>query len=136
MKYCFDATALVVYITDDTVSKDIERIMVNIEKGKYEGILSVVNLAEFHRAMTRIISEEKADKYVTWLRESRLYIVTPSVETACLASIKKQKYASSKEPFAWGDAFCLATAMEHEADYIITTDSEFRNVKEIPIIGL
>ena len=63
-------------------------------------------------------------------------IVSPGIETACLASIKKQRYASAREPFAWGDAFCLATAMEHEADHIITTDSEFRNVKEVPIIGI
>ena len=51
-----------------------------------------------------------------------------------LASIKKQKYATTKEPFAWGDAFCLATAIEYDADFIITDDTEFKKVKEIPII--
>ena len=51
-----------------------------------------------------------------------------------MASIVKQKYASSKESFAWGDAFCLATAIEYNVDFIITADSEFNKIKEIQII--
>ena len=96
--------------------------------------MSVVNLAEFHRAVTRISSEDKADMYVTWLKESKIDLVSPSIELSILASVKKQTYASSSSAFAWGDAFCLATAVEHEADFILTADREFEKINEIPII--
>ena len=96
--------------------------------------MSVVNLAELHRAMTRISSEDKADMYVTWLKESKIDLISPSIELSVLASVKKQKYASTSSTFAWGDAFCLATAVECEADFIITADKKFEKVREIPII--
>lgn len=135
-RYCFDATALVIYINEEKPGLEIQKIMKEIENDKSAGFMSVVNLAEFHRAMTRIFSEDKADKYVIWLKESKIIIIPPSLEIATLASVKKQKYAAAKEPFAWGDAFCLATAIEYDADYIITADPEFEKVKEVPIISI
>ena len=128
--YCIDASALVIYITDQDLPDEIYRIMKDIEKGKKRGIISTVNLSEFHRAITRLFSEDKADKYVAWLQESNLEIIAPTIEIACLASGKKQKYAKAKDPFAWGDAFCLATAIVENADMIITSDDEFDKVRE------
>ena len=135
-RYCFDATALVFYINEEKPGLEIQKIMKEIEADKSAGFMSVVNLAEFHRAITRIFSEDKADKYVIWLKESKIIIIPPSLEIATLASVKKQKYAAAKEPFAWGDAFCLATAIEYDADFMITADPEFKKVKEIPIISI
>ena len=132
--YCIDATALVIYITEKKSLGQIKKIMNEIESGKSKGIMSVVNLAEFHRAMTRISTEAKADMYVTWLKESKMEMIPPTIEIAVLASIKKQKYASAASSFAWDDAFCLATAIEYQSDYILTADTEFENVREIPII--
>jgi predicted nucleic acid-binding protein len=108
--------------------------MNEIETGKSSGLMSVVNLAEFHRAMTRISSEDKADMYVTWLKESKIDLISPSIELSILASVKKQKYATTSSTFAWGDAFCLATGVETEADFILTADQEFEKVKEISVI--
>ena len=133
-RYCIDATALVIYITEEEPGKEIKKIMKEIETDKSNGFISVVNLAEFHRAMIRIFSENLADKYVTWLKESKIIIISPSIEIATLASIKKQKYASARVSFAWGDAFCLATAIEYDTNFIITSDPEFEKVREIPII--
>lgn len=132
--YCLDASALVLYISNSKASEKIINIMMEIETGKSSGFMSVVNLAEFHRAMTRIAAEDKADMYVIWLKESKIDLISPSIELSVLASVKKQKYASSSSTFAWGDAFCLATAVEYEADYIITSDQEFDKVREISII--
>ena len=134
VRYCIDATALVIYINEEKPGNEIQRIMKEIENDKSSSFISTVNIAEFHRAMTRIFSEDKADKYVVWLKESKIIIIPPTLEIAILASVKKQKYATAKEPFAWGDAFCLATGIEYDADYIITDDPEFKKVKEIPII--
>lgn len=136
LTYCIDATALIYYISEQIPLDELKKIMNEIESGKGIGIISVVNLAEFHRGMTRIFSEDKADMYVTWLKESNIDIISPSIEIGILASLKKQKYASAKDPFAWGDVYCLATALEHKADYIITGDLEFKKVREIPIIFL
>ncbi|MFW9874163.1 MAG: PIN domain-containing protein [Candidatus Thorarchaeota archaeon] len=133
-RYCIDATALVIYINEEKPDKEFQKIIKEIEANKSTGFMSMVNLAEFHRAITRIYSEDKADKYVIWLKESKIILIPPSLEISTLASVKKQKYASTKEPFAWGDAFCLATAIEYDADFIITDDPEFKKVKEIPII--
>jgi predicted nucleic acid-binding protein len=108
--------------------------MNEIEADKSSGLMSVVNLAELHRAITRISSEDKADMYVTWLKESKIEFISPSIELAVLASLKKQKYASRSSTFAWGDAFCLATAIERNTDFIITADIEFKKVREISII--
>ncbi len=134
VRYCIDATALIIYISEEVPGNEIKGIMKEIENDKSSGFISMVNIAEFHRAMTRIFSEDKADKYVVWLRESKIIIIPPTLEIATLASVKKQKYATAKDPFAWGDAFCLATGIEYDADYIITDDPEFKKVKEIPII--
>jgi predicted nucleic acid-binding protein len=125
---------MVIYINEKETGKEIQKIMKENETDKSSGFMSTINLAEFHRAMTRIFSEDKADKYVVWLKESKIIIIPPTIEIATLASVKKQKYASAKEPFAWGDAFCLATGIEYDADFIITADPEFKKVKEIPII--
>lgn len=132
--YCIDATVLVIYITEQKPPVQIKKIMKEIELGKSNGIMSIVNLAEFHRAISRISTESKADMYVTWLKESKLEMISPTIEIAVLASVKKQKYASTASPFAWGDAFCLATGIEYRSDYILTADTEFEKVKEIPII--
>ena len=133
-RYCIDATTLVIYINEEKPGKEIQKIMKDIESDKNSGFMSSVNLAEFHRAMTRIFSEDKADKYIIWLKESKIIIIPPTLEIAILASVKKQKYASAKEPFAWGDAFCLATAIKYHADCIITSDDEFDKVQEIIIM--
>lgn len=132
--YCFDATAIVFFVTEKATGLGLKKIMSEIESGKNHGILSVVNLAEFHRAITRIFSVDKADMFVIWLKESKIEIISPSIELAILASVKKQKYASAKDPFAWGDAFCLATAIECKADLLITGDLDFEKVKEISVI--
>ncbi len=134
VRYCLDASALVIYITQAKPVNKLTKIMKEIENGESSGLMSVVNLAEFHRAVTRISSEDKADMYVTWLKESKLELISPSIELSILASVKKQKYAAASSAFAWGDAFCLATAMEYEADHTITADKEFKKVKEIQVI--
>ena len=132
--YCLDASALVLYVTGESSKADLRKIMKEIESGKSKGCLSSVNLAEFHRAVTRLVSEAKADMYVTWVSESKLEIVPPDIETAVLASTKKQKYATRKTPFAWGDAFCLATAITMRADVLITGDSDFEKIQEVEIL--
>lgn len=132
--YCLDTSALVIYITAERSKTDLRKIMWEIESGKSRGLISVVNLAELHRAITRLFSEDRADTYVTWLKESKMEVISPTIETSILASTKKQKYASRQNHFAWGDAFCLATAMENDAEYIITADPDFKIVKEIPVI--
>jgi predicted nucleic acid-binding protein len=129
-----DASALVIYITGEKTKVDLRKIIRDIERGRSVGFISTVNLAEFHRAISRISTGEQADIYLTWIKESQIVITSPTVETAVLASNAKQKYASKKSPFAWGDAFCLAAALEHEADYIVTTDSDFKKIKEIPLV--
>ena len=134
--YCIDASAMVIYLTEKKVNNAFKKILVSIEKGESIGIISTVNIAEFHRAITRLTSEDKADKYVTWIQESKIEIISPSIEIACLASGRKQEYASAKDPFAWGDAFCLATAIKYHADCIITSDDEFDQVQEIMIMKI
>ena len=82
LKYCIDATALIYYIAEKFPVEELKKIMKEIESGKGIGILSVVNLAEFHRGISRIFSEDKADMYVAWLKESKIDIIPPSIEIA------------------------------------------------------
>ena len=133
-QYCIDASALVIYITGQRSTTNIKKQMLEIESGRSKGFLSVVNLAEFHRAVSRIFSIDKADMYVSWIKESKINIISPSFEIATLASMKRQKYAISGRSFTWGDAFCLATALEKKANYIITSDKDFEQIREIEVI--
>ena len=133
-RYCIDASALVIYIAEDKREPELDSTMIMIEKGEALGIISTVNIAEFHRAITRISSVEDADRFVAWIRESRIRIIPPDVETALISSAKKHEYARAGSPFAWGDAFCLATAMKNHADQLITSDDEFDKVTDIPIM--
>jgi predicted nucleic acid-binding protein len=134
--YCLDALALVMYITDQKPSKEMQRIMRRIENKTARGIMSMVTIAELHRAITRISSEDQADKYVSYIQESPIQIIQVDLQIALQASIKKQRYATAKDPFAWGDAFCLATGIIHHADALVTSDSEFDKVKGIQIIKI
>lgn len=134
--YCLDVSALVIYITDQKPSKEMQRIIQHIEKKESKGIISTVTIAELHRALTRISSEDQADKYVAYLQESPIQIIPVDLQIALQASIQKHGYATAKDPFAWGDAFCLSTGMIHHADALVTADSEFDKVKEIPIIKI
>ena len=132
--YCIDASALVLYVTSQTNNTDLSSALKNIEQERAEGIMSTVTIAEFHRGITRISSEDNADKFVAWIQESPIRIIPITLEIALLASVKKQSYAKVKQPFAWGDAFCLATGLIHHADVLITSDKEFDNVNEISIM--
>ncbi len=78
--------------------------------------------------------ETDADRYVVWIRESRIRIIPPDVETALISSDKKYEYARASSPFAWGDALCLATAMKNDTDQPITSDDEFDKVTDITIM--
>ena len=89
-RYCLDASALVIYIVEQKRDPDLDSAMMEIEEGRSEGIISTVNLAEFHRALTRIASEEDADRYVVWIRESRISIIPPDIDTAIMSSAKVQ----------------------------------------------
>ena len=133
-KYCFDASVLFIYVTEKDACADLDRVISGIKDGRSEGILSTVNLAEFHRAIMRAFSESKADLYISWIRESGLSIVELDEETALLASLKKQRYAKAGSPFAWGDAFCLATALKNKCQTILTSDNEFDKVTEIEVL--
>ena len=132
--YCLDTSALVVYVTGEASKADLKKIMSEIRSGKSTGFISMVNLAEFHRVVTRLESAETGDMYVMWLMESNLEIVPLDIEITINASALKQKYAKSKSPFAWGDAFCLATAVEMKADKLITADSDFEKISEIAVL--
>ncbi len=135
-RYCLDASALVIYIVEQRRDPDLDSAMTEIEEGRSEGIISTVNLAEFHRALTRIASEEDADRYVVWIRESRISIIPPDIDTAIMSSVKKHSYARASSPFAWGDAFCLSTALNNNADVLITADREFDKVTDISIMKI
>lgn len=132
--YCFDASVLVIYVSGVSSDTRLDSIMKEIESKKSEGYLSLVNLAEFHRAVSKIYSSGKADVLAAWLQESKMKLVPPSIEISVLASLKKQKYASKKNPFAWGDAFCLATAIDRKTDLLLTADKDFKKVKEVPVL--
>ena len=133
-RYCIDASALFIYITEKDEDSDLISIMREINDGRSEGLISTVNLAEFHRAVTRKFSEEIADSQIIWIRESKISIVTIEEDIALLASKKKQEYAKAGSPFAWGDAFCLSTAIFLNCDCLISSDSEFDKVKDIQIL--
>ncbi|MGA1820099.1 MAG: PIN domain-containing protein [Thermoplasmatota archaeon] len=135
-KYCFDASVLFIYVTEKDACTDLDRIISMIKDGRSEGIISTVNLAEFHRAIMRAFSESKADLYISWIRESGLSIVDLDEEIALLASLKKQHYAKARSPFAWGDAFCLATALKFKCETILTSDSEFDKIAEIEVLKI
>ena len=130
--WAFDASVLVRF-TIEEANEDTVIVMADIASGNLMGSISTVNVAEFHRAVTKSTSEIRADSLVVWIIESNINIIPLSTEIACIASCKKQKYATSKTPFAWGDAFCLATAIYLGCDVIITTDHEFDAVTEIEV---
>jgi predicted nucleic acid-binding protein len=136
LKYGLDASALYLYLTEQENTSRLYSIFSEIEKGDSLAYISTVNLAEFHRAVMRSTSTDNADKYVSWIKESRLSIVDLDQEIAIKASNFKHKLAKARSPFSWGDAFCLATAIHYECDGILTSDSEFDKVNDIEIIKI
>ena len=135
-RYCIDASALFIYLTKQDRIPDLDQIFVEIDKGISKGMISTVNLAEFYRAVSRAFSIDKADLYISWIHESNMKILNLDEDTSLLAALKKQNYARARSPFAWGDSFCLATAINTDCDLLVTADQEFDKVEELPIMRI
>jgi len=93
-----------------------------------KGLVPTIVLGEFYALAHRKSGKDLAEKHFNEIVESGLSIADLSVEVARQAGILRRKY---EEKIPWGDCIIAATGLMKKADFIITEDSHFEQVREI-----
>lgn len=108
--------------------KSDAKILEGIDRGNIHACFSTVNLAELYYILLKHL-RNKADLIYDTITGSKIDLIEPDSEIARSAAVNKDKY-----DFSLGDSFVLATALQINADYIITNDRDFKKVEVIKVV--
>ena len=105
-------------------------------KEKTEAHISHITIAELTNVISRVYGEREARTQYSYLKHSPLIKHGTSEEIAKNAGLYKTKYG-----FSLADAIILATAMDVDAQLLVTGgekqyDKEWKNVTEISVVKL
>jgi probable toxin-antitoxin system toxin component, PIN family len=104
------------------------KILEEIDRGNILACFSTVNLAEVYFVLLKLL-RNKADLIYNTITDSKIDLIEPDLKIAKSAAVNKDKY-----DFSLGDSFVLATALQTDANYIITNDKDFKKVKEVRVV--
>lgn len=116
------------YFSRDTnvLLKTKEIIRVTRKLGN-RGLVPTIVLAEFYALTRKSAGRDRAEKYLSEIEKSGLEIVPLTSPMARQAGRLRAKH---QERIPWGDCIIAGTAMERGADYVITEDPHFAQIKE------
>jgi len=124
--YIFDAGALTLLFSGD------ERLTIyanEISRGTAKAYASAVNLAEFYYKTADKIGRETADTWYFRILNSNIIVVSADATFAREVGVYKSKY---RRLLSLADCFALALSAKEKA-HLLTTDSDFQEVKEIQV---
>ena len=104
------------------------KILKEIDRGNILACFSTVNLAEVYFVLLKLL-RNKADSIYDTIIDSKIDLILPDSTIAKSAAVNKNNY-----DFSLGDSFVLATALQINADCIITNDGDFKRVKEVKVV--
>lgn len=130
MRVVFDTTflALHYFSTETEVLSKTRNILKACRKLGNEGILPTIVLAEFYALTHKKAGRDVAERRFREIVESGLHVVELSAEISRQAGIIRRKY---EEKIPWGDCIITATGLVNKAEFVITEDSHFHQIKEI-----
>lgn len=130
MHVSFDTTFFIshYFSADQSVLKKTKEILRRSRLQGSRGIVPTIVLAEFYAQSAKRIGADEAERRFHEIVQSGLVISNLTVSISKRAGIIRRKY---EEKIPWGDCLIAATAIESNAEYLITEDPEFKSIKEI-----
>ncbi len=92
------------------------------------GIVPTVALAEFYAIARRTAGRDVAEARFRELVDSGLKVIQLSQEMAREAGVLRVKY---QEKIPWGDCLIAGTHVLEKADWVLTEDPHFKDIREI-----
>jgi len=124
--YVFDAGALTLLLSGD---ERLTSCVNEISRETAKAYTSVVNLAELYYKTTDTIGRETADAWYFRILNSNVVVVSADAPFAREVGIYKSKY---RRLLSLADCFAMTLAVKEKAQ-LLTTDSDFQEVKEIQV---
>jgi len=124
--YVFDAGALTLLLSGD---ERLGSYVDEISRGTAKAYTSAVNLAELYCKTSDKVGRETADTWYFRILNSNLVVVSVDTPLAREAGIYKSKYRGL---LSLADCFAMALSVREKAQ-LLTTDKDFREVKEIQV---
>jgi len=120
--------ALHYFSTEAEVLSKTRSILNNCRKLGNKGILPTMVLAEFYALTHKRAGKDVAERRFSEIVESGLHVVELSAEISRQAGVIRRKY---EEKIPWGDCIIAATSLVNKAEFVITEDSHFQQIKEV-----
>lgn len=116
MNICLDSWAVIDWLEDGPSANSIEKVIPS------RPVISLVNVCEVLYILTRKYGDKAIQQVLPALRQKLNFIEVNEELTLSASKIK------ATHKMALGDAFCVATAIAHNAK-ILTGDPEIINAK-------
>lgn len=120
--------ALHYFSREEDVLSRTKRVLYICRKLGNKGILPTIVLGEFYALTHKKAGGDMAGKYFKEMVESGLSVVELSVEVSRQAGIFRRRY---EEKIPWGDCIIAATGLVNKAEFIVTEDPHFEQIKEV-----
>jgi PIN domain nuclease of toxin-antitoxin system len=116
MNICLDSWAVINWLEDGPSAAAVEKTI------PYRPVISLVNVCEVLYILSRKHGDNAIQRVLPALRQNLAFIEVDEELTLSASQIK------AAHKMALGDAFCIATALAHNAK-ILTGDPEIINAK-------
>lgn len=126
----FDTTFFVLHYfsREEELLSKTKRILYTSRKLGNKGLVPTIVLGELYALTHKKAGRDLAEKRFNEIINSGLSIVELSAEISKQAAIYRRKY---EEKIHWGDCIIAATGALAKAEFIITEDPHFGEIKEV-----
>ena|SRR5208282_6011378 len=125
----FDSQSLLKLYLDEPGADEVVRLLREVQEGKSDGWISVVNLAEIYyilRRKSREVAEEKEEN----LRSYGVRVVPVDADSPLW---KRAASLKAERSMSLADAFAAATALELSAKLVTGADVDFDGVRALQV---
>jgi ribonuclease VapC len=122
-RYTFDSEAILAFYLDEDGAEVVEDCLEQVQSGKAEGYMSIINLTEIFYILSRV-SLEMAEETERKLRLLGIKVV--SVDDNGLW--REAANVKAKHPLSIADCFAVATAEAFKSKLVVGSDNEFRKL--------
>jgi ribonuclease VapC len=122
-RYTFDSEAILAFYLDEDGAEVVEDCLEQVQSGKAEGYMSIINLTEIFYILSRV-SLEMAEETERKLRLLGIKVV--SVDDNGLW--REAAHVKAKHPLSLADAFAVATAETAKSKLVVGSDKELKEL--------
>jgi ribonuclease VapC len=122
--YVVDSHSILSYLHEDAGWQEAGRLLRYWRRTGIKAKLNWINWGEIYYITAKSFGKEKALEVMDFVAAYPLELEAIDFSMVELAAELKSEY-----PFSYGDAFCAATALRHNA-ILVTGDPEFRRIEQ------